>query len=241
ASDRSLAFDIQVMVRDLASNIAGATLTRVATVYDALRKEFRVSVPRVYPTAARGELILNLDRTRESEGTPAWTTTDRDIAFYIPWNGNEPTAGNRGRLFTIPSTGGPVFEEYSSNSGANSSNLTAQYEGPALSLGVHHARIVGTHVEYEPHGGTFSVEVVTDGVSQGPQTVNIGANLSRYGEATYGTSVYAGAGRLKAYLSQPITADGKSVVTKLVYTGTEQFKCFGYAHVIVPEPKPRTL
>ncbi|MGE0444511.1 MAG: hypothetical protein AB7P99_04730, partial [Vicinamibacterales bacterium] len=42
ASDRSLAFDIQVMVRDLASNIAGATLTRVATVYDALRKEFRV-------------------------------------------------------------------------------------------------------------------------------------------------------------------------------------------------------
>lgn len=241
ASDRSLAFDIQPAVRDIAQNVAGATQARIATVYDALRKELRIAVPRVYPTGSVGELVLNLDRTRESDGVPAWTTTDRDIAFYIPWDGNEPTAGNRGRLFTIPSTGGPIFEEHSSNSGANSSNLTAQYEGPALSLGVNRARIIGTHVEFEPHGGSFSVEVVTDGVAQGPQALNIGANLSRYGTATYGTATYAGAGRIKAYVNQPQSADGQVVVTKLVYIGTEQFKCFSYAHVIVPEPRPRTL
>lgn len=241
ASDRSLGFDIQVAIRDIASNVTSTAQARIATVYDAFRKELRVSVPRVYPTAARGEWVLNLDRTREAQGAPAWTTTDRDAAFYIHWNGNEPTAGNRGRLFTVPSTGGPVFEENSSNSGANSSNLTAQYEGPALSFGVNRSRVIGTHVEFEPHGGTFSVEVVTDGVSQGPQTIDIGSGLARYGTAVYGTGVYAGAGRIKAYVPQPVTAEGQSVVTKAAYSGREQFKMFSYAHVIVPEPRPRTL
>lgn len=243
ASDRSLAFDIQAALRDLAGNSAGADLAKIATVYDGLRKELRVSVPRVYPTGARGELILNLDRTRENDGAPAWTTSDRDIAFYVHYNGNEPVAGNRGKVFTIPSTGGPIFEQNSSASAANSSNLTASYEGPALSLGVHRARVVGTHVEYEPHGGAFSIEVVADGVSQGTLPVDISGGVTTWGSSgmVWGSFTWGGQSRAKAFVTQPLGAEGQSFVLKATYTGREQFKCFGYAHVVVPEPKPRMM
>lgn len=238
ASDRSLEHDIQPAWRDLINNSAGTDLDRVATVYDALRQEMRISVPRVYPTATRGEWVLNLDRTRENEGAPAWTTTDRDIAFYIHWNGNEPTAGNRGRLFSMPSTTGHVYEE---NSGVtfNSSNMVAEYEGPALALGVHRGRFVDAHVEYEPHGGAFSVEPIVDEVSQGAIPLAIGAGAAQYGTATYGTSVYAGAGRRKAYTPLPLTSEGRTVVMKATYTGQERFRLFTYAFGVVPEGAPR--
>ncbi len=242
ATDRSLAFDIQPAIRDLVKNSGGAALAKVAADYNGLTKELRVSVPRAYPTGAAGEFVLNLDRTRENQGDPAWTTSDRDVAFYMPWNGNEPTVGNRGRLFTINSSGGMIWEENSSVSAANSSAMTAQYEGPALSLGVHRARVVGTHVEFEPHGGAFSIELLADGVSQGAQSIDIGAGLATYGNtAVYGTATYGGVGRLKRWVPQPMSADGQTFVTKGVYVGKEQFKWFGYAHTIVPEPEPRRM
>jgi hypothetical protein len=237
ASDRSLAFDIQAAWRDLVSHTASVDLARVATIYDPFRKEFRISVPRVYPTAARGEWILNLDRTRENDGAPAWTSTDRDIAFYIHWNGNEPSAGNRGRIFSVPSTGGSVFEENIGTS-ANSSNLTAEYEGPALSLGLHRARVLDLHVEYEPHSGAFTAETITDGISQGGIALSIGSNLATYDTATYDTDAYAGAGRRKAYTPLPLSAEGRTVVFMGTYTGQERFKVFTYSYGISPESMP---
>jgi hypothetical protein len=239
ASDRDLVRDIIDGWRDLVTNTPSSGLSNVAAVHDALQHEVRISVPRVYPTAARGEWVLNLERTRDNQGAPAWTTTDRDIAFYMHWNGNEPTAGNRGRLFSIGSTGGVVMEENVGGS-ANSSNMTAEYEGAGLSLGVHRGRYVDAHVEYEPHSGALSIEPVVDGVSQGAIALSIGTGLYTYGStsATYGTAIYSGAGRKKAYTPLPMGANGRSIVTKLVYTGTERMKIYTYAYGLVPEPTP---
>ena len=240
AADRSLEHDIQPAWSDLVKNTAGATLELVACIHDHQRQELRIAVPRVYPTADAGEWVLNLDRTRENEGVPAWTTTDRDIAFYMYWDGNEPTAGNKDRLFSMPSTNGIVFEE---NVGAtfNSSNMTAEYEGPALSLGLHRARVPDLHVEYEPHTGALTVEAVTDEVSQGGISLSIGTGLSEYSSGVYGTATYAGSGRKKAYTPLPLGSEGRTVVLKTTYVGQERFKQFGYAFGIVPEVSPRQI
>lgn len=240
AADRDLEHDIAPAWRDLVLNSAQADLAKVATVHDVLLHEYRVSVPRVYPTAARGEWVLNLDRTRDAQGVPAWTTTDRDIAFYMHWNGNEPTAGNRGRLFSVPSTGGFVFEE-NVEKAANSSNLTAEYEGAGLSLGLHMARVADAHVEYEPHSGALSLDAVIDGVSQGAIAVSIGSGLSLVGSAVIGTATISGAGRRKAYTPLPLGANGRTIVTKFTYTGTERMKIYGHAYGIIPEPRPRQI
>ena len=242
-TDRSLEHDIGPGYTDLTRNTSAANLEKIAAVYHHSQKEARVSVPRLYPSGAAGEWVLNLDRTRENEGTPAWSHTDRDIAFYMHWNGNEPTAGNRGRLFSMPSTTGIVFEE-STGASANSSNMVAQYEGPTLSFGLHRARITGLHLEYEPHSGAFVAEVITDNVSQGQMAINIGAGLFPYGTViTYGTAsrTYGSAGRFKAYTPLPLSAQGRTVTLRTTYTGQERFKWFGYAFDIVPDPEPTRM
>lgn len=247
AGDRSLDHDINPAWRDLVKNSAGADLDRIATVYDPLTQQLRVAVPRVYPTAARGEWVLNLDRTRDQDGAPAWFRTDLDVAMYIQWGGNEPTQGNRGRLFFLPnSTSGLVYEINDANSAdasANSSNATAEYEGPTLSLGLHRARIADLHIEYEPHGGAFTVEPVVDGVSQGSISLSIGSGLYTYGSslATYGTATYGGTGRRKAYTPLPLGANGRNVALKMTYTGKERMKVFGYTFGILPEVAPRQV
>ena len=245
SGDRNLEHDIQPAWRDLVGNTASTSLARIAVVHDRLRQVVRFAVPRVYPTGAAGEWVLDLGRTRDQEGTPAWYRTNRDVGFYIHWNGNEPTAGNRGRLFYVSnSTLAHVYELHNGQSAdatENSSNVTAEYEGPAINLGLHRARVADLHVEYEPHAGSFSVEPVIDGVSQGSIALNIGAGLYTYGStaATYGTATYGGAGRRKAYTPLPIAAEGRTAVLKMVYTGTERFKVFTYAFSIIPESIPR--
>ncbi len=245
SGDRSLEHDIQPAWRDLVSNTASTSFARMALVHDKLRQVVRVAVPRVYPTGATGEWVLDLGRTRDQNGTPAWYHTDKDVAFYIHWDGNEPTAGDRGRLFFVSnSTAAHVYEllgGQSADASVNSSQVMAEYEGPAINLGLHRARVADLHVEYEPHGGSFSVEPVIDGVSQGPITLNIGAGLYTYGStlATYGTATYGGSGRRKAYTPLPISAEGRSAVLKMVYTGTERFKVFTYAFGVIPESVPR--
>jgi hypothetical protein len=235
AGDRSLEHDIGPALADLVQNEGSADLELVASVYHHQRQEFRLSLPRVYPTGTRGEIVLNLDRTRENQGTPAWTTTDRDIAFYMLWNGNESAAGNRGRLFSINSTGGTVYEE-NVEAGANSSNLTAEYESPALSLGLHRARLTDAHVEYEPNGGALSIEVEADGIPYGPYTLNIGAGQATYDSTSvYDSAVYAGSGRRKAYQVLPLEAEGRTAKVKLTYTGTDRFRLFTFALGILPE------
>jgi hypothetical protein len=91
-----------------------------------------------------------------------------------------------------------VFEENVGTT-ANSSNMVAEYEGPGLTLGNRRGRWIDTRGEYEPNDGTFTVEAVIDGVSQGSHTIPIGAGLSRYGTATYGVSRYGGASRRQWY------------------------------------------
>lgn len=242
ASDRSFEYDIQAAWRDLVTNSAGSDLQNVAMVHDEQHHEIRIAVPRVYPTGGRGEWVMHLDRTRDNDGVPAWTTTDRDVALYIHWNGNEPVAGNRGRLFTMPSTFGHVFEENVGES-ANSSNMTMQYEGAGLSMGLHAARVVDAHVEYEPHSGAFSMETIVDGVSQGAIALTIGSGLYAYGSSvtTYGTATYGGTGRRKAYTPLPISANGRTVVTRFVYEGQERMKVYAHSYGIVPESKPRQM
>ena len=235
AADRSLEPDITPAWRDLVQNTASTTLSNVAVLHDRQRHEVAIAVPRVYPTAARGEWLLNLDRTQDQNGAPAWTTTDRDVAFYVYWDGNEPTAGNRGRVFFLPSTTGQVYEA-STGASANSSNQVAQYEGPTLSFGLRRSRVVGTHVEFEPNAGSFQLELVTDNVSQGTQPVNIGASASVYGTAVYGTATYAGGGRMQKYITWPITAYGQTAALNATYTGQQRFRFYSYAHVILPDP-----
>jgi hypothetical protein len=242
-ADRDLERDIAPAWRDLVQSVASTALALIAMAHDALEHEVRIAVPRVYPTGARGEWVLNLDRTRDNNGVPAWTTTDRDIAFYMPWDGNEPTAGNRGRLFSMPSNAGMVYEENVGTT-ANSSNMVAEYEGPTLSLGLHRARVIGVHLEHEPHAGAWSINVLTDGVSQGDIAIDIGAGLFPYGSTvTYGTAsrTYGGSGRSKPYTHLPLSAEGRTVALTTVYRGQEAFKHFTYSVEIVPAPAPGRL
>jgi hypothetical protein len=240
AGDRDVIHDIAPAWLDLIQNSLSTDLAKVALLHDRLRHELRVSVPRVYPTGTRGEWILNLDRTRDAEGQPAWTTTDRDIAFYIHFDGNEPTTGNRGRVFSLPSTSGTVNEENDGYS-ANGSNARMEYDGPGLSLGLHRARVVDLHLEYEPHAGVLSVEPSVDGESVGTFPLSIGAGQAVYDTALYDTDAYAGSGRRKAYTPLPINSDGRSVSLRITYTGQEQMKVFTYALGIVPERQPRQM
>jgi len=233
ATDKLLTFDIEPAIRDVVQNAASTSLTNVALVYEFKYKELRCAVPRVYPRGTRGELVLDLNRTRETE-TPAWTDTDRDIAGYIHFNGDEPTAGNRGRLLSWPSSGGRLFEE-STGTTANSSNMTATYEGPHISLGLHRARLIRVNGEYEPHGGALTIEPVLDEVSQGSQGVTIGAGIAQYGSGVYGTATYGGAGRKMFTNYQPLGAEGRTAWINATYSGQESFKLFTYSMEIIPE------
>lgn len=237
ASDRYLTFDIEPAWRDLVRNSASTSLEQVAMVYHFPFKELRVAVPRLYPTGVAGEFVLDLNRTREAE-TPAWTTTDRVIGGYALSDGDEPTQGNRGRLLAWDGSATARIYKESTGTSANSSNLSAEYEGPHLATGLHRARIVDVRGEYEPHAGAFSVEPVVDGISMGAQSVSIGSGQAAYGSAVYGTGLYAGSGRRMFHLMQPLDAEGRTVWLKTSYSGQDAFKHFTYAVGLVPEPVP---
>lgn len=235
-ADKLLSFDIDPAWRDLVTRASAADLARIAVASHQIRKELRIAVPRLYPSAAPGEWVLDLNRTRVS-GDPAWTATDRTIGGYIQWDGPETAVGSRGRLFSWDSTAAIVFEEATGTS-ANSSNLTAQYEGPGLTLGAYRGSWPDVRGEYEPHSGTFSIEPLIDGVSQGTQSVSIGSGLALYGTALYGTARYGGSGRRMWVKELPLSADGRTFVLKMTYTGQEQFRHFAYHPGLIPETRP---
>ena len=110
-----------------------------------------------------------------------------------------------------------------------------------MTLGTHRARWVDLRTEYEPHGGTFSVEPVVDGLSQGVQAVGIGSGLALYGTGTYGTAVYAGAGRRQSYNTLPLGSEGRTFVLKMTYSGQETFRIFSYHPGLRPETASRTF
>lgn len=239
ATDQLLSFDIEPAWRDLVENSASADLAKVALVYDYLNKEVRVAVPRRYPSGARGEFVLDLTRTREGQ-TPAWTATDRSIGGYIPWNGDEPVAGDRGKLLSWDPAAGRLWREATGTS-ANGSNVSAQFEGPHYNVGLLRARYLDFHLEYEPSSGTLVLEPFVDDVSQGSINLTITglASGGAYDEALYDDAVYAGLGRAKAYTPFPLSAAGRSVWVRMVYTGQDACKLFTYAIGMSPEPRPR--
>jgi hypothetical protein len=213
-------------------------LQRIPVAYDNIRKELRVSVPRRYPSGTFGEFVLDLSRTNQQRGQSAWTETNRTIGGYIHWNGPEASAGDRGRLFSWHSSMARVFEE---NSGltANSSNMVAEYEGPGLTLGNRQGRWVDVRGEYEPNDGTFSVEAVVDGKSQGSITLSIGSGQATYDTSVYGTATYAGTGRRQFFTNLPIGSEGRTYVQKAQYTGQKAFKWFTVTPGLVPETTSR--
>jgi hypothetical protein len=240
ATDKYLGFDIETGWRDLIRNTGASDLANIAVVYHFIQKELRITVPRLFPTGAAGEFVLDLNRTREQEA-PAWTSTDRTIGGYILHDGDEPTLGVRGRLLSWhSSTQGTVWEE-STGTTANSSNMTAEYEGPVFSMGIHRSRLINVRGEYEPHAGSLNVEPLADGVSQGSQGVTIGSGLAVIGTAVIGTDVIAGAGRRMWHLMQPLSAEGRNLQVKLTYAGQEAFRVFAYHLEFVPESAPRSF
>jgi hypothetical protein len=239
ATDRALEPDIAPGWRDLAQNVASSGLARVATIHDPQRHEARISGSRLFPTAAAGEWVLSLDRTRDNDGVPAWTTTDRDVAFYVPFHGNEATAGNHGKLFFLPSDTGHVYQQSTATAAVNSSNVRAEYEGAGLNFGTRQVRFIGTHVEFQPNDGDFSVDLVVDGSPQGSQAINIGGGLAMIGSAVIGTARIGGADRQTAFVEWPLGAEGHAAVFKGTYIGSNRFTWFSYTHTVLPEPVAR--
>jgi hypothetical protein len=237
ATDKYLSFDIEPDWRSMVQSISAGALNRIEAVYHFPYKEVRITAPTMPLLGAAGEWVLDLNRTRETQN-PAWSYTDRVIGNYVIWDGDEPTAGFRGRLLSLHPNTGQIFKE-STGTTANSSNLTAEYEGPHLATGQHRARFIDTYGEFEPNSGQLSYEIVVDNISQGSKTVAIGAGLAVIGVAQIGTATIPGAGRKRYYAPLPLKAEGRSVWNLLTYTGQAAFKMFTYGIGIVPEPKPR--
>jgi len=238
--DKLLSFDIDPAWRDLVENASLTDLTKVAMVYHKKEKELRIAVPRRYPSGTAGEWVLDLNQTRTG-GSPAWTATDRPVGGYIVWDGPEQQAGDRGRLFSWATDFGWLFEEATGQTG-NSSNVQAEYEGPGLTLGVFRGRWVDARVEYEPHGGAFSIEPVIDGVTMGTKALTIAGGGAEYGTAVYGVDNYgSGLSRKQAFTNFPLTASGRTCVIKMIYVGQEAFKVYSYHLGLVPETRSRAL
>ena len=241
ASDRLLSYDIETAWRDFVTHASQADLNRVGCVYHALRKELRIAVSRLYPTADAGEWVLDLNRTRQQE-QPAWFSTPRPIGGYMSWDGPEPTAGNYGRLFSWDSTRGVLHEEATGTTD-NSSNMVANYDGPAMTAGRFMTRWIDGAIEYKPSGGAAVVELVVDGKSVGSQTVDIGSGVYAYGSSgtTYGTALYGGATRGRTPIVWPLESEGLAAQIKIQYTGQDAYVQYGYEQGLVPEPDARGM
>lgn len=241
ASDRLLSYDIDTGWDDYIRGASATELSKVACIYHPSRKEVRIGVSRLYPYGTRGEWVLDLNRTRLQD-TPAWTTTDRPIGGYLLWRGNESVTGNTGRLFSWSPTIGLLSEE-SVGTSANGAPMSAQYTGPTLTTGLYVTLFNDGYVEFEPNEGTFTLETLIDGISQGTDTIDItSAGASRYGTATYGTGTYGGGGNRSIQpFTLPLGAEGRSALMKLAYFGTARFRTYTYAYTIAPDSFPAGL
>jgi hypothetical protein len=242
ASDRLLSYDIDgfspsaIGWRTYITTATSADLERTPLIYHQATKEVAIGVTNLYPFGTGGEWILDLNRTRLST-TPAWTTTDRATGGYIRWDGNEPTAGNRGRLFSWSQSIGTLSEERTGTT-ADGSNQTATYEGPMFTSRPRVAQLVDTFVDVEPNDGTLGVEAVVDNVTLGSQNVDIAGGGSFYGTGLYGTAAYGGAGRKQIPLMWDLN-EGLTFFLRATYVGQVPFRLFGYGLGIQPEAGPR--
>lgn len=239
ATDRSLSLDLERGWRDLVRNVSPTSLERISVHYNGREKQVAIAVPRLYPSAAVGEYILDLLRTQQ-EGHSAWTTSDRDIVGYIPWDGNEPTVGNAQRIFSWPTSIGVINEERVGTT-ADGGDFTAEFEGPTFSTQLRETIVVQGFIEFQPADGTLAVDLIVDGQVVSTQTVDLGEALSEYGSAEYGTAVYGGAVRQKLPLMWPLDAEGSNISVKVRFTGTSLFRFFSYGFSIVPESIARSM
>lgn len=239
ASDRLLSWDIDPAWRDLVSNSSASTLNLLGAVYHEPRKEVRIAVPRLYPTGTWGEWVLDLSRTKTSE-EPAWTSTTRSIQGYISWDGPEVVAGNLGRLFSWAFDTSVISEE-SVGLSANGADMVAEYEGPALTLGLPMVRWIDCYGEYKTSDGLYSMEFVVDEESVLTTTVGIGGSGDVYGTAVYGAATYAGSGRRMFVTNLPLTAEGRTLTLRSIYRGQDAFAHYTYATGVVPEAVPRGI
>lgn len=244
ATDRLLSNDIDgyapsaVGWRTYINTASAADLARTPLVYHQASKEVAIGVTNLYPYGSGGEWILDLNRTRLSN-VPAWTTTDRATGGYITWNGNEPTLGNRGRLFSWSQSVGTLYEERTGTS-ADGADLVADYEGPMFTTRPRRAQVVDTFVDVEPNDGTFGFELVVDNVALGSQNVDLSGGGGVYGTGLYGTATYGGGGRKMAPLDWDLN-DGVTFQARATYAGQAAFRWFGYFLGLNPEPIPRGL
>lgn len=243
ASDRLLSNDVDAFAptaigwRKYITAASAADLARTPVVYHQAAKEVAIGVTNLYPFGTGGEWVLDLNRTRQQE-VSAWTTTDRATGGYIKWDGNEPTAGNRGRLFSWSQSIGKLYEERTGTT-ADGADMVATYTGPTFAMGGKSARVVDGAMEFEPHAGTFGIELLVDTTTFGSQTVDISGATSLYDVATYDVATYDGSGRKRSPLVYPLEAEGLTFSITGTYTGKEAFRWFTYETGIVPEPVGR--
>jgi hypothetical protein len=238
ASDRLLSYNIDPGWRDLITASTASNLAKIAVVYHGLTKEVRIAVPRLYPWGEPGEWILDLNRTRTQE-TPAWTSSDRAIGGYINFDGNEPTTGNRGRLFSWGLTTAELFEENTGTT-ADGDPMVADCEFSTHTMGGYVAIFSDGYLEVRPSSGALTITPIVDGAGVGSQTVSIGTGLVPYGDpsALYGDAsrLYGGKGRAFVPFEFPMEAEGRNLALRARYTGTFPFKWFTYGLMLTPEP-----
>ncbi len=242
ASDEFLSYPVDPAWQAFIDNASAAELALVPLIYHKLTKELRVAVSYLYPSATRGEWILDLNRTNaggQEENGPAWFSTDRTVGGYIQWDGNEATRGNYGRLFSWSPTIAKLFEERVGLT-ADGADITMEYDGYVLPFGILSTRIIDSYLEYQPSAGDLTVDLKVDGRRIGAQVFDLGSNLSRYGSAIYGVSQYGGgADRSMLPIMWPDTAEGRTAQLLVSYTGQGDFKLYTYGHNSFSEALPR--
>jgi hypothetical protein len=239
ASDRLLSDSIITAWRDVMEHATPAEVALIAVTYHERRKEVRVTVPRLFETDGPGEWILDLSRTREQE-TEAWTSTDRAIGGYIPWDGKEAVTGDQGRLLSWERiTSGRLCEE-SVGMSANGADMVCVYEGPALLAAPRRwTRFIDLFGEYAPSPGQFSMEVRVDDAAVTTLSFAIAASISAYTVSTYGVSPYGGRLRRNFTSMLPLTSEGLTLSLRATYKGQSLFRWFTYAIGHRPEPQLR--
>lgn len=239
ATDRLLSYDVDgfapsaVGWRTYITTASAADLAQTPLVYHQAAKEVAIGVTSLYPFGTPGEWVLDLNRTRLQD-VPAWTTTDRPIGGYIKWDGHEVTTGNRGRLFSWSPTIGQLAEERTGTS-ADGADLVGLYTGATFAMGGYQARVIDGSVEFEPHSGTFGVELTVDSRRLGSQTIDISGTSALYDVALYDVATYDAQNRVRKPLDFPLDAEGLTAEITATYTGQAPFKWFVYRLGLVPD------
>jgi len=241
ATDTILSDDIWTAWQDMMTHTLPSDIQRIPVVYHSVRKEVRISVPRLYDISTPGEWILDLSRTRAAENVSAWASTTRAIGGYIPWDGREVATGDQNRLWAWKANAGQLTEESLAGAGEDGGPMTSFYEGPALLPAARRwSRFIELFGEYRPTSGTFTIEVLVDDTLVATLPINIASGgLSLYGVSLYGLDVYSGKQRRYFTSMLPLTAEGTACTLRLTYVGLGLFKLFTYALGVRPEPQMR--